>query len=172
MMRWLVGVLLVFAVLYFAAAPYLTAYRMKAAADDGDSAAVSRHVDFDAVRDSLRTQLQGRVGEEVEARTEDNPLAAAVGGALGRAAVDSSIDAYVTPEGVAALMRGEDPSPGGPVSGVMAERLEDVEVSAGYRGINSFAIVLTDPESGREADFILTRRGLGWKLTAIQLPLQ
>lgn len=172
MIRWLIGVLLLLAVVYFAAAPYLTAYRMKTAADDGDSAAVSRHVDFEAVRDSLRIQLQGRVGEEVEARAGDNPLAAAVGGVLGRAAVDRSIDAYVTPDGVAALMRGEDPSPGGPIGGVMAERLEDVEVSAGYRGVSSFAIVLADPASGREADFILTRRGLGWKLTAIQLPLQ
>lgn len=172
MMRWLVGVLLVLAIAYFAAAPYLTAYRMKVAADAGDSAAVSRHVDFEAVRDSLRTQLGGRVAEEVESRAGDDSLAAAVGGALGRMVVDSSIDAYVTPEGVAALMRGEDPSPGGPVGGIAAERLEDVEVSAGYRGINHFAIVLTDPESGREADFILTRQGLVWKLTAIQLPLR
>lgn len=172
MMRVLVVILLLLAAVYAVAAPYLTAYRMKTAADAGDSAAVARHIDFDAVRESLRAQVGGRIGAEVDARAGDNPLAAAIGGALGGAAADRAIDAYVTPEGMAALMRGEDPSPGGPVGGIMAERIEDVEASAGYRSVNRFAVVLTDPASGRNADFILTRRGVGWKVTEVVLPLQ
>jgi hypothetical protein len=63
-------------------------------------------------------------------------------------------------------MRGDDPSPGGPVG----QRMEEVEVSAWYRSLDRFAITLTDPGSGYEVVLILGRRGLDWKLTEILLP--
>lgn len=149
---------------YLFAAPYLTAYRIKLAADDGDSERVARFVDFESVRASLRPQVQGRVASETEGLSGDEDVDAALG-VLGAAAADQAVDRYVTAEGIAALMRGEgDPDP------AVAERLEEVAVAAGYRSPSRFAVVLTDAESGHDVELILTRAGLGWQVTEVLLP--
>ena len=164
-MKALIAIAAVLVLGYLIAAPYLTAYQIQRAADAGDSAAVAEHIDFDSVRESLRPQLQGRVSAAAAEAAGDDPLAAALGGAAGRALTDHAVDATVTPEGIARLMRGEaNPD------GAVAQRMENVEASAGYRSLNRFAVVLTDAASGNEVELIFERRGLGWKVTEIQLP--
>lgn len=164
-MKTLIAVAVVLALGYVIAAPYLTAYRIQSAADAGDSAGVAEHIDFESVRESLRPQVQDRVAEgAAHAAGGDAGLAAALGTA-GGALADRAVDAYVTPEGITRLVQGET-DPSGPV----AQRLERIEATAGYRSLNRFAVVLADPASGDDVELIFERRGLGWKVTEVLLP--
>nr|WP_239552821.1 DUF2939 domain-containing protein [Oceanisphaera litoralis] len=178
--------LILCAVGYVVAAPWLTAYRISNAVDRRDSVALAEQVEFDAVRQSLKQQLNSRVLRELGADTQQNSFAA-LGAGLANIMVDSLLDAYMTPAGIERLMRGETPAPGIPESGPpppsntdgngsdagkpQAERKKLFsDARMGYRSLHRFVVTVTDDE-GREAEFVLSRRGLEWKLTAILLPL-
>lgn len=156
----IVGGLLVLALGYVAAAPYLTAYRMQAAAEARDPDALARFIDFERVRASLHPQVQARVAGEAERVSDDERLQAAAG-LLGGALAGHAVEAYVTPEGIARLMR-DNSGAGGNMDGV--------EAAAGYSGLNRFAIVLTDADSGDAVTLVMTRAGLGWEVTEVRLP--
>src|SRR5690606_11403299 len=115
---------------------------------------------FEAVRASVRPQVQGRVADETAGLADDARVQAAID-ALGGAVAGGAVDKYVTPEGIAELMRRSEGSDGD---------ADSIEASAGYRSLNRFAVVLTDVEAGREVELILTREGLGWMLTEVMLP--
>ncbi len=160
---------------YFAGAPYLTAYQLQNAVVERDQEALSEHVDFPALRESLKEELSAAMLREV--RGEDNALAA-LGVALVGVVVDRMIDAYVTPAGLRSLMTNpgkqvdnSTESPGVlPESSSLSDRL-DVEINMGYRNVSRFDIVAMDKETGVQVSFVLRRSGIGWKLKEIRLPL-
>src|SRR5690606_33980937 len=117
--------------------------------------------DFESVRASLRPQVQDRVAAGAAQAAGDDRLAGALGAAAGGALADRALDAYVTPEGLARMISGGEPDPASPLT----QRMDNVEASAGYRSLNEFAVVLTDPETGDDVELVFHRRGLGWKVT-------
>ncbi len=159
MTRFIIGFLIGALVAFVVAQPYITAYRMKLAADAQDSAQLAKFIDFEAVRESVRPQVQGRVADETAGVADDARVQAAID-AIGGAVAGGAVDKYVTPEGIAELMRRSEGNSNG----------DNLEASAGYRSINRFAVVLTDPEADREVELILTRQGLGWRVTEVMLP--
>ncbi|PSJ46528.1 hypothetical protein C7H85_07825 [Zobellella endophytica] len=175
--RFFLVLIAVLAAGYGAAAPWLTVYQIRDAADRRDSLALAGHVEFDSVRQSLKEQLNARMLRELDGELEQSPLAA-LGAAFANLVVDGLVDSYVTPAGIEQLMRGEPPAPGIPDSSPppapgepAAERRKPFsDARMGYRSFNRFVVTLTD-DGGKEAEFVLSRRGLGWKLTAILLPL-
>jgi hypothetical protein len=117
-MRTLKLVLVLAAVLalgYGVAAPWLTVYQIREAADNRDGRALAEHVEFDSVRQSLKDQLNARMLRELGDDIRQNPLAV-LGAALANTVVDGLVDTYVTPAGIEQLMRGETPAPGIPRS--------------------------------------------------------
>jgi hypothetical protein len=93
--RWFVFIC-VLLLLVYGASPYFSFWRFTAALRSGDSAALSSRMDFSAIRASLKKQLvarfaQGKTGH----KWFDH---------LGPTLIDTIIDAYVTPEGIAALI--------------------------------------------------------------------
>src|ERR1700738_3573841 len=98
----LIAALIVALLLIYAASPYYSMWRFGAALRAHDMDALSARVDFDAVRSSLKQQIRDhflgvlakkkkdRLAQFLTAAT-DNPL-------------DPLIDAYVPPEGPAALI--------------------------------------------------------------------
>jgi MFS family permease len=99
-------VVVVAALGYAYASPYLVLGRLKQAIDARDAQAVSEYVDFPALRASLRQQLN----EELTRRIgpAGNPLAV-LGGLIGSVLIGPLVDVYATPQGVAALMSGFPP---------------------------------------------------------------
>jgi hypothetical protein len=93
--RWLafIGIVLLLAYL---ASPYFSFWRFRTALRSGDSAAISSRIDFPAVRASLKKQLVARFARATTGHTR--------WGNLGPTLIDAIIDAYVTPEGIAALL--------------------------------------------------------------------
>jgi hypothetical protein len=93
--RWLV-LICVFLLLVYGASPYFSFWRFTAALRSGDSAALSSRMDFPAIRASLKKQLVARFAQRTTThKWWDN---------LGPTLIDTIVDAYVTPEGIAALI--------------------------------------------------------------------
>ena len=93
--RWL-AFLCFFLLLIYAASPYFSLWRFTAALRSGDSAALSSRMDFPAIRASLKKQLVARFSQ----RTHHGKWWSNLGPTL----IDAIVDAYVTPEGIAALI--------------------------------------------------------------------
>jgi hypothetical protein len=93
--RWLITVCVVVLLIY-GASPYFSFWRFTAAIESRDAAAISARIDFPAVRTSLKRQLVARFAK----KTNDHKRWANLGPTL----IDTIIDAYVTPEGIAALL--------------------------------------------------------------------
>ena len=92
--RWLV-IICVVLLLVYGASPYFSFWRFTAAVRSRDAAAISKRVDFPAVRGSLKKQLVARFANRTSSHKRWSNL--------GPMLIDAIIDAYVTPEGIAAL---------------------------------------------------------------------
>ncbi|MGR3907664.1 DUF2939 domain-containing protein [Burkholderia sp. SR8] len=93
---------------YAYASPYVALGRLKAAVDARDAQAVSEYVDFPSLRISLKQQVTEELMRRIDAVKKDNPFAV-IGALIGSALIGPLVDAYATPEGVAALMSGIPP---------------------------------------------------------------
>jgi hypothetical protein len=101
--RWIiVGVVLLLAL--YIASPYYAFYRFATALRAGDAAQLERSVDFDAVRKSMRRQLNAKITELRPQNPKRQKMFDAMTSALGPSVVDSLLDAYLTPEGLAAFI--------------------------------------------------------------------
>ncbi|HZS16959.1 MAG TPA: DUF2939 domain-containing protein [Candidatus Udaeobacter sp.] len=94
-LRWLIFICTSLLLIY-GASPYFSFWRFTAALRSGDTAALSSRMDFPAIRASLKRQLVARFARGATThKWWDN---------LGPTLIDTIIDAYVTPEGIAALI--------------------------------------------------------------------
>jgi hypothetical protein len=181
----LAAVVAVLLAAWIVAAPFLTFRSLVEAARNGDAARLERLVDFPAVRESLKAQLAGRLSGALERdrSLRESPFGA-LGALFGRSIVDQVVDAAVTPAGVAAMVRtGRAPlsdvsarkpalppppetapptPPGAPAPPPRRTRFA-------YAGPNTFKAV-TIARDAQPLTWVLERRGLGWKLAAIELP--
>lgn len=102
-------VIVVIAALGFAyATPYIALNNLKRAADARDAQTVNQYVDFPALRESLKQQVTGLLTRRLDVHSNGNPLAA-IGAMIGVALIGPMVDAYATPDGVAALLNGMPP---------------------------------------------------------------
>src|SRR5438094_8365210 len=161
LIRWMAlvcfGLLLIYGV-----SPYFSFWRLTKALRSGDSAAVSSHVDFPAVRASLKKQLVMRFASATASHKR--------WANLGPTLIDAIVDAYATPDGIAAIL-----SNPGALRNV--QTLHEFRFSAG-KNVNWLKIkyaFFTGPRSfvvdreGLKLRFRFT--GLGWQLNEIDLGL-
>src|SRR5262252_6121248 len=99
LIRWLVAICVVILLVY-GASPYFSFWRFTAAVQSRDAAAINARVDFPAVRSSLKKQLVARFANKTSSHKRWSNL--------GPTLIDAIIDAYVTPEGIAALLSNPD----------------------------------------------------------------
>lgn len=95
LVRW-IALLCVVLLLVYGASPYFSFWRFTVAIRSGDSATIGSRVDFPAVRASLKKQLIARFAR---ATTGHKRWAN-----LGPTLIDAIVDAYATPDGIAALL--------------------------------------------------------------------
>jgi hypothetical protein len=93
--RWVVIICIV-VLLVYGVSPYFSFWRFTAAVQSRDAAAISARVDFPAVRASLKKQLVARFARHTSSHKRWSNL--------GPTLIDAMIDAYVTPDGIAALL--------------------------------------------------------------------
>ncbi|ALS64627.1 DUF2939 domain-containing protein [Pandoraea apista] len=96
--------------------PYYTLWRARDAANARDATALSAYVDYPAVRESLKTNLHDELSRQMDKQRGNafGALALALGGWVS----DRVVEALLTPEAVAAMLRGDStglpPAPGAP----------------------------------------------------------
>jgi len=172
---WLVAAVVIALIAYTAAGPYLTVHAIRDALKTDDAAALSRQVDFPALRSSLKAQFGDRIAREAGVQATDNPFAA-FGLTIANGLAGGVVEAMVTPAGLGAMMEGRKvwdrasgvPMPSRDQPDVRPQPLQ----GAGYRyeSLSRFTATVHD-EQGRPVVFVMTRRGLSWKLSDIRLPL-
>ena len=164
---------------YVAAGPYLTVRAIKHAVQEQDSAALAEQVDFPMLRASLKAQLLDAMAREAGPEVQANPLGAfALTMATGL--VNGTVDAMVTPMGLAGVMQGRSlwkNTVDGfrrPATDAGGQPLPPPEpwrdANTRYESTSRFTITTRD-ESGKPLVFVLRRDGLRWKLADIRLPL-
>jgi hypothetical protein len=95
LIRWL-AVTCIVVLLIYGASPYFSFWRFTVALRSADSAAIGSRVDFPAVRASLKKQLVARFARATSGHKRWSNL--------GPTLIDAIIDAYTTPDGIAALL--------------------------------------------------------------------
>lgn len=182
---WLAVVLLVALLAYVGIGPYLTVRAIRSAVEAQDAAALSRQVDFPALRTSLKAQLTDKLVREAGPDVQASALGS-IGLTIAGGLIGGSVDAMVTPTGLGALMEGrkvwkrigdgfaapESPPPAAESDGSAAPPAPRPFDGAKYRyeSLSRFTATVRD-DSGRPIVFVMTRDGLRWKLSDIRLPL-
>ena len=195
----LIVIVLIAALGFAYASPYIALNNLKRAADARDAQTVNQYVDFPALRESLKQQVTGLLTRRLDSHGNGNPLAA-IGAMIGVALIGPLVDAYATPDGVAALLNGMPPrgEPGerppaatapapasagggnnansgttGSTTGNGAASKappQPPQTTAGYRGLNEFAVTYQHGAGDARYSAIFLREGVfRWKLAAVNL---
>jgi hypothetical protein len=158
--------------LVYGASPYFSFWRFTVALRSGDTVALDARVDFPAVRESLKRQLATYFSPEKmgEKRIKNKRLASLVT-ALRPTIIDTLVDAYVTPEGLAELIA--DPN--------VVKHMRSPQAPPQFRDVKGidwsnvkYAFFTSPRVFVVDRDGIKLRfrfQGLGWRLNKLDLGL-
>lgn len=165
-------VVVIGAIGYFAASPWITVNSMRAAAKAGDHRSLSDHIDFPALRESIRGQMSSAMNARMDKpEMRDNPFAG-LGMALASSMINQMVDAMVTPQALASAMTSGDFKARQQGAKLTAEDNErfDRMTSSGYESMDRFVVTVNREDA--KIEFVMRRRGLfSWQLTDVTLPL-
>ncbi len=152
------------------ATPYFTLYQMYQSAKSNDFQGVASHVDFPALRESVKANMKTMFAQETA--KQDDPLMGILGKFLGGIVLDPVVDAVVTPEGVAALLAGQRLQIGGDhKQPTFSEKADAVDVKPHYESFNEFVVSIKPKGDDKPpVELILSRQFLDWKVSGIRLP--
>lgn len=175
--KWLIGLallLVVAATAWYFASPAWTLRQMAEAAERKDADKLGAYVDFPAVRESTKAQLKAQLVPEMSAAKPQG--FEALGAMIALRMIDPMVDAIVTPEALqtafarqkatqGAAAGGAPPAAGKGISSTFSVP-ENAEIVRD--GLDRFTLRdKTKPEGG---GLVFERRGLGWRLTRVELP--
>lgn len=161
-------------------APHLTVHAMRQAAERGDAEALASHVDFPALRESVRAQLAARVSDRLGGGSGWSRLGADFATTLAAPA----IDAMVSPEALAMLFAGRDmhdryagsPETTSPTADA-GESHGGIDtgqwrLSMGYDDLSTFSVKIANDGMGPAPSRLVFKRHnlLWWKLSGVELP--
>lgn len=172
---WISSITIILFIGFYAATPYITVSNIKTAVVEQDSEKLSENVDFQIFRQNLKKQFNTAMMKNVGVELRNNPFAAIAAG-FATNMVDSVVDSFVTPSGLAMLMEGKKPTLSrsrsrNPSKTDQANR-DDLFKNArySYDSLNRFSIYVPT-DTGEEIRFILQRDGLSWKMVDMIVPI-
>jgi hypothetical protein len=174
LVKVLIGFALLAVVGWFFASPYLAVKNMKDAADKRDAATLSSYVNYPALKENLKASFSASMNAKATEKS-DNPLAG-FGATLASAFMGPMIDAIVTPDSLAAMMRGQKPKAAGGASepatqDVATEKKSAPDVQLGYESLNRFVVRVSPKDKPEQKTaLVFLREGWSWKLNAVELP--
>ena len=178
MKKWiaLVAVLMLALGSYVAAGPYLAINGIRAALAEQDTGKLERHVDFPALRVSIRAQVEDSLARRAGSDMQSN-IFGAIALSIASNVVGTGVDTMVTPLGIGALLQGRSmwkQSIGDTLNGdtygkpVPADPLKTA--THHYESPSRFTATIQN-EAGQPVVFVFKRKGLTWKLADVKLPL-
>ncbi|WP_137917141.1 DUF2939 domain-containing protein [Hydrogenophaga sp. 2FB] len=167
---------------YWYYSPYLAIDTMQAAAKAGDGETFNDHVDYPALRDSLKGQLMASITAKMQ-RGRDDSAFSAMGAMLGTALVNQMIDSFVRPEMVMTMLAqgrttpvqpgvkpASSPADPAPVSDAPEKKWSLERIS--MNKVIASKGELADSEGGLSG-LVFLRSGFStWKLSEIRLPAE
>lgn len=171
-------ILLIVAALLLGAAvwstPYIAAYQIRQAAAAGDVGRISEKVNFPILKENLKMKFMASVNERMD-ELKDNPFAG-MAQMMMMSLVNSMVDLYVSPAGLALMLDGRKPQAdknSKEMDGQASNKTyDDSEISYSYMSLNKFKISVANKKSPSDTfSFILNRDGIiSWQLVDIDVP--
>ncbi len=161
--------------MYFA--PHLTVRSMRLAAERGDAEALSAHIDFPALRESVKRQL----ADAMDVRIGSGESAGAfgeLGASLATAIADPMIDAMLTPQAFSLLFSGRRLALNGLASAGIRDadarssgNLPQWNAAMDYQDFSTFTVELQPDDDAIPASTLIFKRDrlLLWKLSGIEM---
>lgn len=154
---------------WFYFSPYLTVYGMQQAAERKDATELSKHVNFPALKDNVKSTLKAQVVKEVTKQGQQGNPFALLGLGLAESYINSVVNTMVSPEGIAAMVQGQTPDSQNK-NAKQATNSNKSEVSMSYESFNSFVVHVKNKSAEKDkVSLVFLRDGLDWKLSAIRL---
>lgn len=174
LLGWIAAAVLLALVAWTASGPWRTVAGIRQAVAAGDTRALARHVDFPALRASLKPQVQDRIVRAAGVEAQSGPFAA-FGLTVATGLAGGLVDAMVTPVGLGALMEGRKvwdrlgnvPPPSRADAGPDAHATPEPRLR--FESFSRISATVT-MDDGSELDLVLTRKGTRWRLSEIRLP--
>ncbi|WP_111893011.1 DUF2939 domain-containing protein [Acinetobacter sp. MB5] len=183
------GVAMFMCVLAWLASPYWMMYQLKQAYENNQPEKISAYIDYHAVKESLKPQMNARwFGADLN-QGERPSWRHLVGEYIGEPITNAILDRVVTPKTMILLLQGKQfsqslaHSQADASSTVMqanmshtasdsapTESSNELQYHAGYQDLNHFVIHVVHLQ-GADTQFIFTRDGWNWKMTDIDLGL-
>jgi len=161
---------------YVAAGPFLTVNAIREAVQAQDTSELSEHIDFTALRSSLKLQVDDYLVRRAGSDAQSSMLGA-IALRIASGATGGMVDALATPAGIGVVLEGrnfwhrlngsrvsDDPH----TAAAPRDFLKDAKY--GFESPSRFTATVLNGD-GDPVVFVLTRHGLGWKLSDIRLPL-
>lgn len=166
---------------YAYASPYLTVSKVRRAAQRGDAETVNGHVDFAALRESIKGWMNAAMMKKMaeDRDFQRNPFAA-FGALLVMKLTDVMVEGMVTPEAVRMMLQGQrppapsEPSPSATPSqeDPARSKMDDPQTTMRYEAWDRFIVTVRRTDRPKEEFSMVWRReGLTWKLSALRMPV-
>lgn len=153
------------------ASPYLALNGLRDALEARDAEAISDRVDFPRLRENIKDQLGTVMSKELGTPSEDDAIGVLAAG-VASMMIDTTLDALVTPSGIARLVAG-DPAAAGSPSGnprrPHARRNLLSEARVVHETFDRVSVWVPN-DYGDEFRLVMRRYGLRWKLTNVIIP--
>jgi hypothetical protein len=155
----------------YVGSPFYAFQQLKEAARSGDRERLEAMVDFPAVREDLKRQVDSKATKLARGAEGIGYPIAAILGKLGASLGDKSIDKLVTPEAISAMVQ-SGRAPRGHHKSDTGGKPAAATVGYGYLTPDRFRFRVAPAEAPDEPiDLIMERHGLvSWRLEAIELP--
>ena len=170
----------IFAACFFAS-PFIAVYSIWNGIENNDSEKISRHVNFPALRQSLKGQVKTFQAGKAD---DDNPLASLFS-AFSSKLSDTLVDSLITPKGIERLLETKsrlkkdsaedkdktDEQAGERSNSNSGEKNILSRTQFGFLSLSRFFVKIPseNPDKG-EYEFVFTRTGMNWKLSEAIIP--
>lgn len=156
---------------YVVATPFLALNNIRQGFEERNAEKIARHIDFPALGQSLKEQVGAAALAAANKPSQDESFGTAFA-ALAPGFIGGLIDSYVTPSGLEQFVQAQASNPVS--NGATNLNVDPQEVlsnvSYGFESLNRFAVHVPNKDTGQEVDLILTRSGLTWKLSEVEVP--
>lgn len=167
MRRWtiigLVGIVLGVAGWLFLT-PWIAMDGLREAAQSADRDELERRIDFPALRESVKTELLDQIRVETPTGDGLEGAVASIGNSFAEGFVQGTVDAVVTPDGMAAMLKTGSLVPG------RESAAQEMDWQIQLLSFDTFRAYPEGQDREEHPALLFKRDGWSWKLVGLEIP--